>query len=275
MRNNHYKMIIFDLDGTLLTSDFRLLPGTIEAIEEIKTLGFRVSVATGRGYKSAKPFLDQIDIVEPMVFSNGAVYDNPETGEREVLSGVPLETALIIAMLRPKFEISLKMHFADGRILKSDPTPWADEGVHFEVGTIVENLPEVLDMEPIKIVFHGNFARLSEFEEELKRILGDKSKVRTFRSHENYVEMTNKSVSKGDTVKKLMRKLAISTNQVIAVGDQENDYEMIRDMGLGIQAGSCKKLTEVSQHQIPSPENGGIEELCNWLKELQRDSVRN
>ncbi|MCP4296444.1 MAG: HAD-IIB family hydrolase [Proteobacteria bacterium] len=273
MRSNNYKMIIFDLDGTLLTSDFKLLPGTIEAVNEIKALGLRVSVATGRSYVSAKPFLDQLDIIEPMVFSNGCVYDNPETGEREVLSGIPLETALIIAMLRPKYGISLKMHFADGRILKSDPTPWDDEGVHFEVGKVAENLTQELDEEPIKIVFYGDFSNFSKFEEELKDILGNKSKVRTFRSHENYVEMTNKDVSKGDAVKKLMGKLDILTQEVIAVGDQENDYEMIRDMGLGVQAGSSEKLKEVSQHQIPSPENRGIEALYNWLKEDREEPM--
>jgi Cof subfamily protein (haloacid dehalogenase superfamily) len=266
MANSNYKMIIFDLDGTLLSANFELLSGTIEAVQELRALPLRVSIATGRSYKSAQPFLDQLNIDEPMIFSNGAVFDNPETKEREIISGIPLETALIIAMLRPKFQVSLKMHFADGQVLKSDPTPWPDEGIHFEVGTIVDNLPQQLVEEPLKVVFYGDQEKLTAFDLELGRIIGNKSQIRTFRSHKNYVEMTNKDVSKGDAVKKLLRKLSLSAAEVIAVGDQENDYEMIRDMGLGIQVGNCEKLSEVSQYKIPVPEKGGIEYLYSWLK---------
>ena len=103
----NYQLIVFDLDGTLLTQDFELLPSTVDAIGELRRSGLRVSIATGRSYKSAKPFLDRLEIVEPMIFSNGSVFDNPETGKRELISGVPLETALIVLMLLPEFNISV------------------------------------------------------------------------------------------------------------------------------------------------------------------------
>lgn len=262
-----YKLIIFDLDGTLLTSRFELLPGTIKAIQGIRDLGLRVSVATGRSYKSAKPFLDQLDITEPMVFSNGSVFDNPDTGDREVICGVPLETAIIVSLIEKEFDLSLKVHFADGRIYKSNPTPWPDEGVHFEVGEIVENLPALLDQDPIKIVFHADGKELDKFEKKLTQILGHKSQVRLFRSHDYYVEMTNKQVSKGNAVRMLVEKMGLTPEEVIAVGDQENDYEMLRDLGLGIRVDGCEKLKEVSKHFINSPDAGGIEELYQWLQD--------
>ncbi|PCI29072.1 MAG: hypothetical protein COB67_04850 [SAR324 cluster bacterium] len=262
---NNYKLIVFDLDGTLLTPEFELLPGTVEAVGKLRQLGLRVTVATGRSYKSAQPFLETLEIDEPMVFSNGSVFDNPDTGEREVICGIPLETALIVAMIQSGFNISLKMHFADGRILKSNATPWPDEGKHFEVGQIVENLAAELDDDPIKVVFFGDQEELDRFETKLADILGKKSQVRLFRSHTSYVEMTNKRVSKGDAVQLLIDKLGILPEEVIAVGDQENDFEMIRDLGLGVQAGNHKALSEVSDHQIAHPEKQGIEELYEWL----------
>lgn len=263
---SEYKLVVFDLDGTVLTQEFRLLPGTIKAIQEIRDLGFRVTVATGRSYDSAKPFLDQLEIDEPMVFSNGAVYDNPETGEREVISGIPLESALIVLMLLPEFKISVKVHLAGGKLYKSNDTPWPDEGEHFEVGTVVPLLQAELVEDPIKMVFYAEPDQIEAFEKRLTQVLGNKSNVRLFRSHERYVEMTNKNVSKGKAAKMLIEKMGLSSSEVIAIGDQENDLEMIRDFALGVVAGpGTEKLREVMDYQVPYPEDLGIEKLKDWL----------
>lgn len=262
-----YQLIAFDLDGTLLTHQFELLPETLKAINDIRQQGLRVTVATGRSYKSAKPFLDQLEIIEPMVFSNGAVFDNPDTGERELISGVPLETALIVLMLLPEYNISVKLHMADGRIFKSDDTPWPDEGKHFEVGEIKPGLKAELDEDPIKIVFYDETGKMDAFSERLNGILDRKTQVSLFRSHERYMEMTNKMVSKGLTLSKLVEKMGIPVSEVIAVGDQDNDFEMIRDVGLGIVAGpGTPKLLDVCDHQIPKPEEEGIQALNQLLE---------
>lgn len=260
------KLIVFDLDGTLLTPQFELLDGTIQAVQDLKAQGYRVTVATGRSYASAKPFLDKLDLIEPMIFSNGSVWDNPETQEREVVHGISLETALIVAILGKEFDLSLKVHFADGRILKSNSTPWPDEGKHFLVGEVVDNLPALIDEDPIKIVFHAESEKLEQFETRLNTVLGRKKNVRLFRSHAYYIEMTNEVISKGATLKQLLDVLEINPEEVIAVGDQENDLEMIRDCGIGVLAGEGTiKLLNVCNHQIPSPQDQGIEKLAAWL----------
>ena len=262
-------MVIFDLDGTLLTSEFQLLEETIKDVEAIRSLGLRISIATGRSYKSAKPFLDRLQIVEPMVFSNGAVFDNPETGEREVISGIPLESALIVLMIQSEFKVSIKIHMADGRLFKTDDTPWPGEGIHFEAGEQVPDLQEHLDEDPIKMVFHGENGEMVRFQQRIEEILGPKSQVRLFRSQPNHMEMSNRNVSKGDAVKKLVEKLGIHKSEIITVGDQENDFEMIRDFGLGVMVGSHEpKLEKVCKFKIASPEEKGIATLHNHLKSL-------
>lgn len=266
-KENAYKMILFDLDGTLLTQQFELLPETVDAVNDIRELGYRVTVATGRSYKSAKPFLDRLDIIEPMVFSNGAVFDNPGSGEREIIAGIPLESALIILMLLPEFKISAKLHLAGGKLYKTNDTPWPDEGKHFEVGIIEPNLKAILDEDPIKIVFHADGIEIDSFEKRLLEILGKKTNVRLFRSHERYVEMTNRNVSKGHAAKMLINALDINPDEVIAVGDQDNDFEMIRDFGLGVVVGpGTDNLRTVMDYQVPYPEERGIEKLRDWIK---------
>lgn len=269
---SQFKMVVFDMDGTLLTADYQLLPENLKAVQQIKELGLRVTIATGRSYSSAKPFLDQLDISEPMVFSNGSVCDNPETGERELVSGIPLETALIVLMLLNQYDkLSLKIHSINGSVLKSNDMPWPDEGVHFAVGKIVKNLQAHLDEDPIKMVLYGDPDQKTAFQQQLNEVLGSKSQISMFHSHPLYLEMVNKNVSKGVTVCRLLQKLGIQPDQAIGVGDQENDYEMLKSLGFGIQVGnSTEKLIPVSQHQIPTPEAFGIQALHEWLNNLPK-----
>jgi len=66
-----------------------------------------------------------------------------------------------------------------------------------------------------------------------------------------------------------MNKLDIKPEEVIAVGDQDNDFEMLRDFGFGVMVGpGTEKLAEVSDLQIPMPEDHGIEKLRDWLFSL-------
>ena len=164
-----------------------------------------------------------MQIVEPMVFSNGAIFDNPDTGEREVISGIPLESALVVLMIQSEFKVSIKIHMADGRLYKTDDTPWPGEGIHFEAGEQVADLQQQLDEDPIKMVFHGDNEEMRRYQQRIEEILGPKSQVRLFRSQPDYIEMSNRKVSKGDAVKSLVQKLGLDQSEIVTVGDQEND----------------------------------------------------
>ena len=61
--------------------------------------------------------------------------------------------------------------------------------------------------------------------------------------------------------------MGFQPEEVIAVGDQENDYEMIRDFGIGVLVGpGTEKLKQVMNFQVPYPEENGIENLRDWIK---------
>lgn len=265
-----HKIIFFDLDGTLLTPGYELLPETISAIEDIKALGYRVSIATGRSYKSAEPFITRLKITEPMVFSNGCLYGCPSLDDMAFVDGIPLEAALVTLMILPEFDLSLKAHLADGTIYKTHDVPWPGEGIHFEQGKIVENLKAVLDEDPIKMVIFGETEQLDKFRERLAGVLGRSSKVNIFNSNPQWLEMSSRTVSKGQTIKKLLNVLDIDASEVIAVGDQDNDFDMLKNAGLGVRVGNvAPKLEKVSAFQIPEPENDGIRVLYQKLSELK------
>ncbi|MDT8446951.1 MAG: HAD family hydrolase [bacterium] len=264
-----YEMVVFDLDGTLLDSNFELTEETIGAVHGLRELGLRVSVATGRGYGSAEPFLERLGIIEPMVFSNGAVFDNPETGEREVIAGVPLESALIAMMLLDLYpDISAKAHMLGGEVLKSNATVWPHEGTHFAAGEVCENIKAALLDDPIKIVFFGPELRLMEFKTKLLAILGNRAPAKLFQSQPYYLEMVNGKTSKGLALLKLIQALELDPQKVVTVGDQENDFDMLRLFGLGIRVGNGhKSLAEVARYQVKEPQAGGVVEILEILRQ--------
>lgn len=271
--SNKHKIIFFDLDGTLLTPGYELLPETISAIEDIKALGYRISVATGRSYKSAEPFVTKLEITEPMVFSNGCLYGCPMLDDLAFVDGIPLESALVALMILPEFDLSLKAHLADGTIYKTHDIPWPGEGVHFEQGEIVDNLKAVLDEDPIKMVVFGETDELEKFKKRLSVVLGRNSKINVFNSNPQWLEISSRTVSKGQTIRKLLDVMDIKPSEVIAVGDQDNDFDMLKSVGMGVQVGSvAPKLENVSAFKIPEPENGGIRVLYEKLVELKSNN---
>ena len=69
-----WKIIFFDLDGTLVDHNFFLSPHIISSVKKIQNLGLRISIATGRSQDSAKKFLDLLQIKEKVVVHNGSVF---------------------------------------------------------------------------------------------------------------------------------------------------------------------------------------------------------
>ncbi len=262
-----YKLICFDLDGTLLQQDFSLPPAHIHTVNKLRQRGYRITLATGRSKDSAQPYMDLLAITEPMVFSNGSVLYDPIKDHRKVLTGIPLLWAKRVIALEKEHPLSLKAHLADGSILKSKDLPWPDEGVHFVVGTITLNLLESLTLDPIKIVLFGSDQEIQDFQAALAPLLTEPDcPIRMFRTHHHYVEITNSHVSKGSALNKLLPQMGLKKEEVVCVGDQENDYEMLRDFGLGIRVGDgCERLKEVATYRLDSPEQEGIKELLRLL----------
>lgn len=270
MSDIQYKMVVFDLDGTIVTEGFEILPNTKKVIESIRAdLGLRVSVATGRMYGSALPYTSQLLLKEPVIYTNGAIYDCILTKQRKIYAAIPHEIALFVVQLLSKIKLSAKFHFENESILKSDDSPWPNEGKHFTTGVVAKNLRKELLQAPLKIVFYGEEKAILEYEAELKLKFGKDMPVRIFKSHEHYMEMTHLNVSKANAIRKAFEPLDISIEECITVGDQDNDFEMIRDAGYGIVAGKGNSsLNAVSKFKIPSPEDRGIEALLEHLKTI-------
>ena len=257
-----WKIIFFDLDGTLVDHNFFLSPEIINAVKKIHNLGLRVSVATGRSQDSAKKFLDLLQIREKVVVHNGSVVLNCDKTFK-VLRTIEDKLIKELIQFHQKQDISFKLHFADSRIIKSNFKKWPGEGQHFVEGEVVQNLENLDFSGVVKIVFFESDEKIQQLKNNLPRDL----KVRFLRTHLKHIEILHSNISKSTGILYIAKENNLEPSEIIAVGDQENDYEMIRDAGLGITVGEVnEKLATVSDLNFPPLFNGGITQLVHFLE---------
>ena len=260
-----YKAIFFDIDGTLLDENYHLHSNVTQYLDKIQNLGLHIAIATGRAFNSALQYLEQLNITTPSVFCNGTVIGTKE--KLEVIREIEKTTIQkIFQIKKQKSNLSFKIVLADGQVLKTDTTPWPGEEMFLKPSFTGDNIEEKVTTSVLKIVFLGN----GELLQELYNILENdtyKHKVRFTRSTSYFFEIIHNDVSKSTGIQHLAKKYHWNMEDIISVGDQDNDYEMIRDCGLGVAVKpGIGKINTICDLQISAPQNSGIEELYYHLK---------
>ena len=222
----------------------------------------RISIATGRSQDSAKKFLDLLQIQEKVVVHNGSVVLNYDKTFK-VLEMIEKKFISHLIQFHKKQDLSFKLHFADSRVIKSNFKQWPGEGEHFIEGEVVQNFENLDFSGVVKIVFFESDERM----QQLKSSLAKDLKIRFLRTHLNHIEILPLNISKSTGIFYIAKEEALKPSEIIAIGDQDNDYEMIRDAGLGIVVGKeSKKLAQVGDLKLPALFEGGMEQLLKFLE---------
>lgn len=260
-----WKVVFFDLDGTLVNKDFILPQSVIDGVQAIRQLGYRVSVATGRSQESAKKFLKSLEIDEKAVVHNGAVVID-KNFNYQVIGTLDPKIIQQVIDLHSQSPLSFKIHFPDSRIIKSTNKPWQGEGEHFAEGEVIENLQNVDLQDAVKIVFFEEQEKIKPLRNSLEK----KMNIKFLRTHLNHIEILPHTVNKAKGIKKILETESFGMAQVIGVGDNENDLEMIQQVGMGISIGNeYQPLKKISKYHFDSLSDEGIKEFVQFLKKLK------
>ncbi len=257
------RMVALDLDGTLLDHNSKITPRTMEAITDALRRGIVVLPATGRGLSSLPPQVLEIPGLRYALTSNGAAvwdlggdpasavfsrYGNP--GSHPTAEPVPLvrqllpaETSRAAFDLLTQYEGELSI-FADGRTLKTEESFRrtlermndfrSTEAKQKNDGrfTVLPDLVPWMDQHAGEVekfcMFFDSVELASHVLEELKSLEG----VELTQGSPDNVEVTAAGVNKGAGLLQLGRKLGIPQEQILAVGDSENDRAMLQQAGV-------------------------------------------
>lgn len=266
------RLIALDMDGTLLTSDKRILPETVTDMQAASDAGKYVCLCTGRGIPEIREYRKELAPVRYAVLESGAlVYD---LAEKTVIAEekIPRETVEKIVAVGRKYDGMLHFHCPSDCVIQRDQAERIEEygmGVFKEmflsVGTFVEDMEQEAkrhaSIPKINIYFRSAKDREKGYE-ELKGL------PLTFAlAEETSLEMTPKGVSKGTGLKKLAAHLGIDINDVIAVGDADNDRIMLGTAGFSVAMGNALEDLKASVDAVTADNdhNGVGEAIRRYL----------
>jgi Cof subfamily protein (haloacid dehalogenase superfamily) len=225
-----FRLIAIDLDGTLLDSQHRVSPANAAAVAACVARGARVLIATGRTFPSAAPYIRALGLSGPQITLNGAVLAEPE-GERahtrRRLSYGQL--AELIAMLEARhltyvvFGPNLIYSLPDmphARVLESFGEPPPVELPRAELLRIPD---------PVKVL---TFLAPGPLDHELTELSGERFEA--MRTGPQFFEFLPPGITKGSALAELMDRYEVPRDQVLVIGDGENDISMFGVAGLSV-----------------------------------------
>jgi hypothetical protein len=267
------RLIALDIDGTIVGDDLVLHERTIRAVREARRRGVRVSIVTGRMATSGMEFARRLGLTDVIVGYQGAIAREMGDGREEPLGRLlrhrPLDAATAMEIVEWTRSAGLIPHFnhLESLILPADD-PRADDYSRFVGGRLmlVPSLESWLERRRTvtKVIAVGRRPAPSEaYPEAAARFAG---RAEATISHPEFLEFVAPGVSKGGALRWLARRGGIPMTQVMAIGDQLNDLDMIEAAGHGVAMGNAPdEVRSVAQHVAPHVDEQGaarvIEEL--------------
>lgn len=265
-----YKLVCIDMDGTLLNKKKKVSEFTKETLKKAHGMGVHIVITTGRIYNNAAYFSDVIGVKSPVIAGNGAIIREKDRDEVIFKNTINPEDGRKILEIARKYKITPHFHTHNNIYLGSSlhrffvdmfiSRPLPEElkvGVHYVNSMALwEKVLEKHKGEFVKcIMVHQSPSRLKKARMELEKISG----LHVMSSGKYNLEIVNKDVSKGKAVEMLAKYYNISREEVICIGDNENDLSMIEYAGLGIAMGnSIQLLKDKADYITDSNDKDGV-----------------
>jgi 5-amino-6-(5-phospho-D-ribitylamino)uracil phosphatase len=270
-------VIAVDLDGTLLNSNSEISPANSQALAAAYERGIRIAITTGRRYHSARPLLNSLPCPVTLVTSNGAVV---RTLAGDLLHHNFLPRKIAIQVLeaaidyRP-YAVAIFDTASRGQVMmQQNASP--DGPLRWYLKTAREYLLQVMDLpaaltdNPIQIMFGGAPAFLEPLEHVLQGSDAGRLVHLTWTKYLeqdiSLLDVMNLGCSKASGLKWLLQQLGCDASEVMAIGDNYNDLEMLRMAGLPVVMGnSTPGLASDGWHITHSNEEDGVAAAINTL----------
>ena len=274
------KLLALDLDGTLLNSRGEIPDANRIAIRAAEDHGVLVTIATGRRFRDGRPLGIELELNAPLITHNGALLKYADSLETVAASLLATETARQVVRVGKDFGgdalVSTDPH-GQGTLLydrvSDDNVPlqryvaWSTRlhGDETEKAVMhVDDLDDVLqEHEIIHISFSGTCVRMDEMIAVLQRELGDTVTVLPTiypRRDFTLLDVLPPDASKGKGVEKLAVLHGLEPADVMAIGDNFNDVEMLEFAGTGVVMGNADpRLLERGEfYTTVSNDDGGV-----------------
>lgn len=232
-----YKLVVSDVDGTLVTHDKALAPRTVAAVKRLHRAGIGFTVTSSRPPIGLRMLVGPLGLSLPMGAFNGSTLVAPDLSPVES-HAVPEAAARTAVDTLRRAGVGIWV-FSGGQWLVTDPD---GDYVDREQHTLQSQPTVVGDFAPFlgdvgKIVGASHdFEALARCEAQLQEAL--KGQALAVRSQPHYLDITPPGLDKGTFVTALSRRLGVATTDILTIGDMDNDVAMFRVSGFAVAMGN-------------------------------------
>lgn len=248
----NYKVVILDIDGTILPHEKTVSHATIHAIEQLRDKNIKVVIATGRAPYFSKSIIQEIG-VDSMVFFNGAyVYHEG----KEIYKNA-IEKNVLKALNGLSNDSKHPLTFLGGTSFK------ATDLMHpFVIEAFQHNLwkPELappqfwLDQDIYQLFLHCDVEEELSYQTKIREL-----DFRRWSSGKRTCDVNLSNSHKAVGLTKLLERLGIAPDEAVAFGDGLNDIEMLSFVGMGVAMGSARdEVKQVANMVTLSAEEDGV-----------------
>ena len=245
------KAIILDLDGTLWDDNKKIGDKTIEFLKQIKE-DIKVIPASARQFCTIKPYLEKLDLLDDNNYTicfNGSLIVNNK--EKELFSSY-IDKNIVIKI--DDFILDNNIYWTyylyDSRLLRND----------------ISNIDEFVNKNKIyKIVGISTPEVIDKIRNNLPKCILDNLEITS--SELNRIEFVNKGMTKVKAIELLLNKLDINKENVVAIGDGDNDIDMIKYAGCGIAMSNSPEIVKENADIVTKNSNNedGVYYVINEL----------
>lgn len=275
---SNYRLVAIDMDGTLLNNDLKISPAARKVIKEVEQRGIKVTLCTGRMFASAKKYADELGINVPLITYNGALVKNSRTGKVIYERWVPMEEVERVVKICRKYGFQLNVYCDDKLYVEnvSDYARMYAEKVMVPLNK-VDDFLTFLKTNNKKVTKMLAIGKEEELDMMRREYCSEGTDLYITRSQDHFLEFLHREATKGFGLQAVARYLSVKRDEILAIGDNENDLEMFRVAGTAVVMGNARKdIKAQADYVTASNDDDGVvqalEELVLGKKHVRSGS---
>jgi Cof subfamily protein (haloacid dehalogenase superfamily) len=253
-----YKAVFIDVDGTLIKSDHSVSNTTFDVIQKLVTNKILVVLVSARPLSGIEPIAKDIGLLNnPIASLNGAYISDK--------GNIILNSIIDLGTVR---DLDEQLQPFGSTIIYYQQNEWFSQFQNFNTDyeQKITSIPVLIqpvqltlqcwqnnNNGPNKVLVITEEAATNNIQECLKQKFGEH--LNTYTSKPTYIEIMNKEASKVNAVKLLIKRFNLRKEEIIAIGDNFNDKEMIEYAGLGIAMGNAPEEIKVIADYVTDTNN--------------------
>ncbi len=252
------RLVIADVDGTLVTQNKVLTPRAIEAVNRVRNAGIRFTITSGRPPLGMKMLIDALALTEPIAAFNGGVLVHPDFSVMSQSFVTPDSAARVIEVIA-RHGLDCWLYTDRDWLVRDINAPhvareqWTVKFAPIVVADFSSHLGRVAKIVGVS----DDYAAVARCETGVQRECGNH--VSAARSQPYYLDVTHPDANKGHMVIVLSQALSIPPEQIATIGDMPNDVLMFQKSGLSIAMGNASpEVQRQAQFVTASNEEEGF-----------------